>query len=283
LRLSSAWGGVGQGREAAKRTLDESRRGRVGCLGFRACLGLAVLRRRRESSPGFQPVHMKSASPTRDGSDRAVGPCPWQSKLECLGTVSTMKTVLRRLILAYSVRNRQRKASMIGSFMMANGLRSVIFVGVAGEGANLNEDVLERAVEQSGQVVAAFNVYPTKTAWPFLVADGCAMPFKDKAADLVLSSAIIEHVGGEAQQRQFVYEHGRVGTAWVITTPNKWFPVESHTTTMFRHWSPKWRSQRDEFTRLLSRREFKSLLPGGTDIKGRPWSPTFMAFFAPLD
>jgi len=201
----------------------------------------------------------------------------------CPGYGCSVKSLLRRMVLAYSVRNRRRKAALISAFMRAHDLSSVILVGVAGVSSNRNEDVLERAVEQSGHVVAAFNVYPTRTPWPFLVADGCAMPFKDKAADLVISSAIIEHVGGAVEQRQFVQEHTRVGTTWVITTPNKWFPVESHTATMFRHWSPVWRAQREEFTRLLSKREFRSLLPEGSHIRGHPWGPTFMAFFSVRD
>jgi len=184
-------------------------------------------------------------------------------------------------VLAYSVRNRARKAALIQHFMRAYALETVIFVGVAGESPQVNEDVLERAVERAGRVVGAFNVYPAKTPWPFVVADARAMPFRDYAADLVISSAIIEHVGDELDQRLFVAEHRRVGRAWVVTTPNKWFPVESHTTTILRHWSPAWRRDRPEFTRLLSRREFRALLPAGVRLVGRPWSPTFIAFSSP--
>jgi hypothetical protein len=93
----------------------------------------------------------------------------------------------------------------------------------------------------------------------------------------VLSNAVIEHVGGEVDQRAMVAEHCRVGRAWVITTPNRWFPVESHTSVLFKHWSPVWREQRREFTRLLSRREFTSMLPPGTRVLGHRWSPTFTA------
>jgi ubiquinone/menaquinone biosynthesis C-methylase UbiE len=123
------------------------------------------------------------------------------------------------LVLAYSVRNRARKAALIQHFMRAYALETVIFVGVAGESPQVNEDVLERAVERAGRVVGAFNVYPAKTPWPFVVADARAMPFRDYAADLVISSAIIEHVGDELDQRLFVAEHRRVGRAWVVTTP----------------------------------------------------------------
>jgi len=64
----------------------------------------------------------------------------------------------------------------------------------------------------------------------------------------------------------------------VITTPNKWFPVESHTSVIVAHWFPAWRRGRSEFTRLLSLREFKKLLPEGAT--GRELvGPTFAAYF----
>ena len=58
-------------------------------------------------------------------------------------------------------------------------------------------------------------------------------------------------------------------------------PVESHTASILKHWSPGWRARREEFTRLLSLREFTALLPEGTRVVGRPWSATFTALYAP--
>ena len=40
---------------------------------------------------------------------------------------------------------------------------------------------------------------------------------------------MIEHVGGEEEQRRFVAEVLRVGRRAFITTPNRWFPIEVHT------------------------------------------------------
>jgi hypothetical protein len=97
--------------------------------------------------------------------------------------------------------------------------------------------------------------------------------------DFALANAIIEHVGDEEDQRQFVAEHNRVARCWVITTPNRWFPIESHTSTLLFHWLPSWRRSRSEFTRLLSLREFRSLVPEGAIVVGRWWSPTFSAYF----
>ena len=49
---------------------------------------------------------------------------------------------------------------------------------------------------------------------------------------------MIEHVGGEDEQRRFVAEALRVGRRAFITTPNRWFPVEVHTRLPLVHWLP---------------------------------------------
>lgn len=165
-------------------------------------------------------------------------------------------------------------------FMRSHGLRTLIVTGAAGNSGARNQDVLERAVEAAGTIVAALNVIAVDTRWPFIVADARAMPFADASVDLVLASAIIEQVGAEAYQTAFVREQLRVRKAAVITTPNRLFPIESHTSVLFHHWSPRWRASRQEFTRLLSRKEFAALLPPNARIIGRPWSPTFTALLA---
>lgn len=131
-----------------------------------------------------------------------------------------------------------------------------------------------------GQVVMGINLHPIDAPYPSMVADARHMPFGDRYVDFALSNAIIEHVGDEGDQAKFVSEHCRVARNWVITTPNKWFPVEPHTATVFIHWLPRWRARRQEFTRLLSLREFRNLLPEGALIEGRPWSPTFTAYYS---
>jgi methyltransferase family protein len=74
----------------------------------------------------------------------------------------------------------------------------------------------------------------------FVVADGLALPFRDRAFDVVHSSAVIEHVGSFARQCAFVAECSRVARRAVfITTPNRWFPVEFHTVLPLMHWLPK--------------------------------------------
>jgi ubiquinone/menaquinone biosynthesis C-methylase UbiE len=74
----------------------------------------------------------------------------------------------------------------------------------------------------------------------FVKASGLELPFEDKSFDHVHASAVIEHVGSYRNQTQFVKELARVARKSIfITTPNRWFPVEFHTSLPLIHWLPK--------------------------------------------
>jgi hypothetical protein len=73
----------------------------------------------------------------------------------------------------------------------------------------------------------------------WVAADGCALPFGDGAFDVVFSNSVIEHVGAIDRQRRFAAEVRRVGRAYWVQTPNRWFPVEQHLLTPLVHWLPK--------------------------------------------
>jgi 2-polyprenyl-3-methyl-5-hydroxy-6-metoxy-1,4-benzoquinol methylase len=73
----------------------------------------------------------------------------------------------------------------------------------------------------------------------FVQYPGSIFPFYDNEFDWVFSNAVIEHVGSEDDQILFINEMLRVAKNVFFTTPNKYFPVESHTNTIFRHWSNK--------------------------------------------
>ena len=117
----------------------------------------------------------------------------------------------------------------------------------------------------------------------FVVGDATRMPWHDQSFDIVFSNSVIEHLGTAEQQIAFVHECRRVGKAFWIQTPAKEFPVEPHFLALFTHWLPKPMQKRllRHFTvwglrarprpdvvdavlaelRLLTRREFKRLLP----------------------
>jgi len=72
----------------------------------------------------------------------------------------------------------------------------------------------------------------------WVAGDGCSLPFADKSFDIVFSNSVIEHVGSREQQQRFASEIARVGRAYWVQTPNRWFPVEPHLLTPFLHWMP---------------------------------------------
>jgi ubiquinone/menaquinone biosynthesis C-methylase UbiE len=73
----------------------------------------------------------------------------------------------------------------------------------------------------------------------YALADATALPFPDKHFDLVHSSAVLEHVGSRARQRQMLAQCLRVARRGIcLTTPNRWFPVEFHTQLPLLHWLP---------------------------------------------
>jgi hypothetical protein len=69
-------------------------------------------------------------------------------------------------------------------------------------------------------------------------ADGRELPFRDHSFDVVFSNSVIEHVGDRDNQRRFALEIARVGRAYWVQTPNRWFPVEPHLLTPFLHYLP---------------------------------------------
>lgn len=189
--------------------------------------------------------------------------------------------VIRRAVVWYSVRNRRAKGRAISTWMDQRGCRTVLLIGTLGrDDTNPNSAIVENAITPGRQVVAGVNIVRCETDYPFVRGDARALPLRSGAADFGLANAIIEHVGDEDDQQRMVDEMTRASTCWVITTPNKWFPIEAHTSTAFLHWAPSWRAKHvDEFSRLLSRREFRRLLPAGTVVSGHWWSPTFTAYY----
>jgi SAM-dependent methyltransferase len=108
--------------------------------------------------------------------------------------------------------------------------------------------------------------YPGAT---FVSYRGGRFPFADKQFDCVFSNAVIEHVGDNTAQLQFVDEMLRVGRSVFFTTPNKFFPVESHTNLLFVHWNDRlfywWcrvtgRYVREQNLKLFSKRRLRRLM-----------------------
>ncbi len=187
-----------------------------------------------------------------------------------------MTSILRRLAYTYGRWNRHQKARLAQRFIAKHGISTILVVG-ASPTRNEVDGIVERSLVGAAEDVVITGLAADIPEWPnYTQADGLDLPFGADEFDLVYSNAVIEHVGGAQEQHRFLTEHERVGRHWIATTPNRWFPVEAHRHTLFRHWSPSWVDEQGSVTRLLSPGDLQALLPRGRVI-GTVLSPTLTA------
>jgi 2-polyprenyl-3-methyl-5-hydroxy-6-metoxy-1,4-benzoquinol methylase len=127
-----------------------------------------------------------------------------------------------------------------------------------------------------------------KAVWAkYVVGDGCKTDFASGEFDIVFSNSVIEHVGGVERQKQFASECMRCGRGFFVQTPNRWFPLDTHTLLPFAHWLPQrffrkllrfaprflfFKSDPGDMNdfanmRLLSKSDMETLFPGAEIIE----------------
>jgi hypothetical protein len=120
---------------------------------------------------------------------------------------------------------------------------SVLLVGVATGRGVTTANVIEKALADGRRAVALCYEQPAAApipGVPVVRADARALPFADGSFDYVVSNAVVEHLGGVEGARRLLAESARVSRrGYVHTTPNRWFPVETHTLLPLLHWGPR--------------------------------------------
>jgi len=170
--------------------------------------------------------------------------------------------MIRRLAARVSARSRRRKLDLFFETMRPSAETTVVDVGVSDGGygadllgtANFFEALYpwpERITAVSTQYLTVFQeAFPQVTA---VRADGRDLPFPDDAFDVGFSNAVVEHLPDLESQRAFVGELCRVSRRVFVTTPNRRFPLDTHTLVPLAHWLSD--ERRDAVYRRLGRDE----------------------------
>ena len=157
--------------------------------------------------------------------------------------------------------------------------------------------------------ITLLNLSAPRISWrnvASVAANACDLSlYPDGAFDVVFSNSVIEHVGGPEDQRRMADEVRRVGKAYFVQTPNRYFPIEPHFLVpcfqflpvgvrvyLVRHFDLGWIGRGRRITdretarelvtgiRLLSGHELRELFPDATIYRERMFGLTksFVAY-----
>ena len=186
-----------------------------------------------------------------------------------------------------SLRNRRRKLALFLETMRPGPETRVVDVGVGDTpfgtepGVAATHNFFEALYPWPDRITAVSDVPLPNFAQAFpsirtVVANGLELPFAEDEFDIAFSNAVVEHVGAREEQRRFVAELCRVAPRVFVSTPNRWFPVETHTLVPFVHWLPRRHADRAMYAlrrenwdqvELLSKSELLALFPPETNAR----------------
>ncbi len=161
-------------------------------------------------------------------------------------TINAQYNVAAPNSMAVRLAGRQRR-KMYAQFLSESAIAptdTIIEVGATSDRTYDHSNYLEAWYPRKDRITAigiddaSFleELYPGLT---FRRADGRALPFADLSFDHAHSSAVIEHAGSRSDQAALLRELWRVCRKGLfVTTPNRWFPVEFHSTIPLVHWLP---------------------------------------------
>jgi ubiquinone/menaquinone biosynthesis C-methylase UbiE len=147
---------------------------------------------------------------------------------------------IHRLATRVSARNRARKHAYFLEAMQPSPADAILDIGANATEYSEVDNYLEKhyAHPEKITVVCLDDIEQLKARYPkirFVKGDGKRLPFEDGEFAIAYSNAVIEHVGDHAAQLQFLREMVRVSRRGFMTTPNRHFPVETHTRVPLLH------------------------------------------------
>lgn len=146
-----------------------------------------------------------------------------------------------RKIIALLGQERFRDARRILEIGCGSGVIASTLSAMGSHGLEVHAvDVVDNTIDTTGYI--------------FNLVSGTALPFESGYFDIVISNHVIEHVGGDEDQRRHLQEIQRVlapAGAVYLAVPNKWRLVEPHYRLPLLSWLPPLLG--DRYVRSLGR------------------------------
>lgn len=169
---------------------------------------------------------------------------------------------IRHIAAMYSSRSRKRRATRFRRLFAIESDTTILDLG--SENGRHMADVLAGSVIDSRNVyIADLNAAAVEEGarrfgfTPVVIDESGRLPFPDGFFDIVHCSSVLEHVTvpkgrvwqvrsgrdfkrlSRQSQQRFADEIARVGRQFYVQTPDKWFPLESHSWLPFAGWLPR--------------------------------------------
>jgi SAM-dependent methyltransferase len=202
--------------------------------------------------------------------------------------------MIRTIVRAYSQRSRKKRGDIFLEYLNPSKEDKILDLG-SEEGSliasiipfreNIYLADIDKELLQIGEKKYGFHT--------ILLDESGTVPYSDEYFDIVFCSSVIEHVtvtkkeailiqsgkkfreAAWIRQKEFAQEIRRIGRRYFVQTPNKYFPIESHTwLPVFFVWIPRyfqvrlikflntwWPKKTEPDWNLLTPKEMRALFP----------------------
>ena len=143
------------------------------------------------------------------------------------------------------LKKRLEIIDIINEQILLNNINEVLDVGTTSDTENSSSNLIVKSLKNvkhfysiSDQEIKSS--FFKKTLQKSIVEDFSEDEVNQFKSDLVVSSATIEHVGSSNNQKKMLKNMVKLAKkVIIITTPNRFHPVDFHTKIPFIHWLPK--------------------------------------------
>ena len=143
------------------------------------------------------------------------------------------------------LKKRLEISSIINDTILDLQIHDALDIGTTSDDKNASSNIIIKNIKNidnfkciSDQIVSSdfFNKKLKKS----ITEEFSEKELYEFSSDLVISNATIEHVGGELKQKKMIENIIRLTKKiFIITTPNRFYPIELHTKIPLIHWFPK--------------------------------------------